>query len=151
MTFKKGQSGNPDGRPVGTKNKWSKSLFEDLLKEMKKVEANEVVSKGQTILAHFVERAYESDSVLCSLMKKLVSDKKEVELEEESRVIVIGAEEPTEEEKAEWNKKAEEVRRGATEEANGDKEQEMEDFTDEEWLDFIKRKRANKEAREVNE
>lgn len=144
MVFKKGQSGNPDGRPKGTKNKWSKFLFEDLLKEMRLVEKNEVISKGRTVLAHFVERAYKSDNVLNSLMKKLVADKKEIDAKVEEEVIVVEAEEPTEEETLVVDKEAEKVRKSG----GFKKETEIENFTDEQWLDYIKRIRANKKAKE---
>lgn len=106
------------GRPRGSQNAMTKEMFEDLLKAMKTVKKNEAISKGKDILIHFIERAYENDTVLCTLMKKLVADQQTTKVElETDEVIVIGMDEPTEEQIAETIKKAEEIRRKATEEA----------------------------------
>ena len=50
-------------------------ILEDLLKEMKVVKKNEIISSGKSILRHFIERAYKNDTVLCALMKKLIADR----------------------------------------------------------------------------
>jgi hypothetical protein len=42
---------------------------------MKKTKKKEVISNGKSIIEHFVERAYKSDTVLCSFMKKIISDR----------------------------------------------------------------------------
>lgn len=75
MPFKKGVVTNPNGRPKGSKNAITVKIFEDLLKEMKAVEKDETISKGKSILKHFIERAYKNDTVLCAFMKKLVADR----------------------------------------------------------------------------
>jgi len=75
MPFKKGIVTNPNGRPKGSKNAITVKIFEDLLKEMKAVEKDETISKGKSILKHFIERAYKNDTVLCAFMKKLVADR----------------------------------------------------------------------------
>lgn len=75
MPFKKGVVTNPNGRPKGSKNTMTVKIFEDLLKEMKAVEKDETISKGKSILKHFIERAYKNDTVLCAFMKKLVADR----------------------------------------------------------------------------
>lgn len=75
MPFKKGIVTNPDGRPKGSKNTMTVKIFEDLLKEMKAAEKDKTISKGKSILRHFIERAYKNDTVLCAFMKKLVADR----------------------------------------------------------------------------
>jgi len=75
MPFKKGVVTNPNGRPRGSKNAVTVKIFEDLLKEMKIVEKDEKISKGKSVLRHFIERAYKNDTVLCAFMKKLVADR----------------------------------------------------------------------------
>lgn len=68
MAFKKGQSGNPAGRPQGAVNKE--------LKELKDAVGKVGKGRRKTIFKHFVERAYQSDHVLIALMKKIVADVK---------------------------------------------------------------------------
>lgn len=75
MPFKKGIVTNPNGRPKGSKNTMTVKIFEDLLKEMKAAEKDKTISKGKSILRHFIERAYKNDTVLCAFMKKLVADR----------------------------------------------------------------------------
>ena len=73
--FEKGKSGNPNGRTKGSQNTITIAIFDELLKAMKKTKKKEVISKGKSIIEHFVERAYKSDTVLCSFMKKIIPDK----------------------------------------------------------------------------
>jgi len=74
-SFVKGQVANLKGRPKGARNKITVAIFDELLKTMKEVEKSETISKGKSIIKHFVERAYKSDAVLCSFMKKIIPDK----------------------------------------------------------------------------
>ena len=72
MTFKKGQSGNPKGRP-------KKGLTEvELLAEAeKKVEKEKKLS----LMVHFVRRAYENDKVLSSWFLRKIPKKIESKTE----------------------------------------------------------------------
>jgi len=80
MAWKKGQSGNPGGRPAGAGSKE--------LKELKEAVKAAGKTKRKSIFKHFVERAYKSDNVLIALMKKIIAD---VRFEE--RNVNIGGQE----------------------------------------------------------
>lgn len=67
MKFQKGQSGNSNGRPKGSKTKFS---LEDLKVAIGKIEAEKKIP----FLEHVVKRAYESDQVLIAVVKKLIPD-----------------------------------------------------------------------------
>lgn len=61
--WKKGQSGNPNGRP-------RKPERQILLEAMAEKESE----RGKSLWLHLVERAYEDDTVLIALAKKFVPD-----------------------------------------------------------------------------
>lgn len=72
--FKPGTCGNPNGRPKGSHNRCSIAELGEAIEKVQKSK------KGRkAILVHFVERAYENDQVLISLMKKLMPDLRAIE------------------------------------------------------------------------
>jgi len=71
MPWEKGQSGNVNGRPKGSKNKLTLAL-QEAIEQVEK-------DKGKTLFRHFVERGFKSDNVLVALVRKLLADKTQVE------------------------------------------------------------------------
>ena len=71
MVWEKGKSGNPDGRPKGSKNKLTLAL-QEAIEQVEK-------EKKKTLFRHFVERGFKSDNVLVALVRKLLADKTQVE------------------------------------------------------------------------
>jgi len=71
-SFVKGNKLGP-GRPKGSKNK----LTLDLQKAIREVEKE----KDKSLFKHFVERAYRNDAVLVALVKKLLPDKTQADLD----------------------------------------------------------------------
>lgn len=65
MAFKKGQSGNLNGRPKGSKNTFTIDSFRQAIRN---VEEKDQVN----ILEHFIRRALASDTVLIALMNKVM-------------------------------------------------------------------------------
>lgn len=63
IPFKKGNSGNPAGRPKAPEIEQLRLAIEQVQKK-----------KGKDLLTHFVEMAYEDTKVLVALGKKIVPD-----------------------------------------------------------------------------
>jgi len=80
MAWKKGQSGNPNGRP-------KRSEIDELRKAIAKVQKDE----DHSVLEHFVRRAYKNDKVLIALVKKFVPDKTKIDGEFMGVIQVISA------------------------------------------------------------
>ena len=71
--YKPGVSGNPAGRPKGTRN--YATLLEEALNEYE-------TETGRNILRRYIERAFTNDRILISVIKKLIPDKQQLELEQ---------------------------------------------------------------------
>ena len=77
MTFKAGQSGNPNGRP-------KKPEVEELRKALKAT----AKEKGEDFLTNYTARAYKSDPMAIALLKKLVPDLTEADLKTDGQSLV---------------------------------------------------------------
>lgn len=62
------------GRPKGSKNKFNKDAYKNILNALSIVEKNKVISKGKNFWVHIAERAYKSDIVAIALLKKFCPD-----------------------------------------------------------------------------
>ena len=71
MPFVKGQSGNPTGKNAGCKP------YLELIKEL----AATKKSKGKSLIKHAIERAYTNDKVLVAVLKKIIPDKVQSDLD----------------------------------------------------------------------
>lgn len=73
MKFKKGNSGNPRGRPKGAKGKTQRHL---LLEAIARVEKK----KGKKLFTHAAEECYKDSKLLAAILKKLVPDQRTLEV-----------------------------------------------------------------------
>ena len=76
MTFKSGQSGNPEGRPKGSKSEITK-----LREAVKRIEAEKSLKlkKEWRLYDHFIRQAVKDNGVLIALCKKLIPDLKQID------------------------------------------------------------------------
>ena len=74
MQFQKGQSGNPNGRPKGTKN-FKTDLEEELLEQIRVTEGGKsvVLSKQRAMIKRTVELSLKGDIRATSLLVRLIS------------------------------------------------------------------------------
>jgi len=75
--FQPGESGNPDGRPKGSKNKISMARLEEAISAESELAEKE---GGVDAVRHFVRMAYLHPNVMIALMKKFIPDKSHTEL-----------------------------------------------------------------------
>ena len=86
--FKKGESGNPNGRPLGVPNKATK-FQQELYAALEMFKKN----NNKSFLEHFVQRAGKSDTVAIALSKKIVPDKIEQDNIGETKIVIVRANE----------------------------------------------------------
>ena len=80
MPFKKGQSGNPKGRPKLKESE--KEALDIAIKTVQK-------QRKRNLLNHFVRRAFENDKVLIALIKKRIPDMQHVQADVDIKEIII--------------------------------------------------------------
>lgn len=71
--WQKGVSGNPAGRPLGTKNKFS---LADLQKSLDKAKENH---GDVSLLDHVCDKAYDDNVIAIAILKKMLPDLKRME------------------------------------------------------------------------
>lgn len=65
---------NVGGRKVGSKNLFNSDARKAILAAMKIVQADKSISKGESFWINIVKRAYSSDVIAVSLLKKFIPD-----------------------------------------------------------------------------
>ena len=70
MAYKKGESGNPNGRPQGTTRT---NLLMDAIAKVEK-------RKKKKILLHAIEQAYDDPKIMVAILKKIIPDLKAIEI-----------------------------------------------------------------------
>ena len=78
--FKPGQSGNPDGRPKGSKNYLT--LLEEAIKKYE-------TETGKKLFDRLIQRAFINDTVLLNVIKKFIPDKTSSEIEAKTEGTLI--------------------------------------------------------------
>lgn len=69
--FKKGESGNPAGRPKG-QPQYQRLLLDAIKRE--EVGGFKCACRCQTLLQHLIVRSKKNDKVLCAIVNKLIPD-----------------------------------------------------------------------------
>ena len=75
--FIEGASANPDGRPKGSRNKFSMARLEEAMEAEEKLAG---VESQPSVFQQFVRMAYINPGVMIALMRKFVPDKQQTEV-----------------------------------------------------------------------
>jgi len=78
--FKKGQSGNPEGKPKGSKN---------YLTQLEEAITKYETETGKKLFERLIQRAFASDQVLLSVTKKFIPDKTQTEITTPEPIEII--------------------------------------------------------------
>jgi hypothetical protein len=78
--FEPGKSGNPKGKPAGTKNYITQ--LEEAIKDYEK-------KTGKQLFNRLIERAFVNDNVLLNVVKKFVPDKTQTEITSPEPIEIV--------------------------------------------------------------